>query len=195
MLKVFNHHLFVQEKATNKCTNSQEVSLNSSLGLLSDEVLDGSNSQDNESVDEIRTSFNVSPGKYMNNENDEAADEKSFMEELKQESFQFGGLKHDSFRNSISFKSVNEGTSPFPWDDVIADNQVCNNNISKVVPGIWNKTYDPSFCSGKFSARSTSFGGEYNTRDENFSDFGTIPSFQVSILNYFRSCYSPIIFL
>ena len=104
------------------------------------------------------------------------------MEGLKQESFQFGGLKHDSFRNSISFKSVNEGTSPFPWDDVIADNQVSNNNISNVVPGIWNKTYDPSFCSGKFSARSTSFGGEYNTRDENFSDFGTIPSFQVFLI-------------
>ena len=99
------------------------------------------------------TSFNVSLGKYMNNENDEVTDEQSLMEGLKQESFQFGGLKHDSFRNSISSKLVNEGTSPFPWDDVIADNQVCNNNISNVVPGIWNKTYDPSFCSGKFSAR------------------------------------------
>ena len=39
---------------------------------------------------------------------------------------------------------------------------------------------DPSFCSGKFSARSTSFGGMNNTRDENFSDFSKVPSFQVS---------------
>ena len=42
---------------------------------------------------------------------------------------------------------------------------------------------DPSFCSGKFSARSTSFGSHglsNNTRDENFSDFSKIPSFQVN---------------
>ena len=44
----------------------------------------------------------------------------------------------------------------------------------------WNQQpQDPSFCSGKFSARSTSFGGVNNTRDENFSDFATVPSFQV----------------
>ena len=43
----------------------------------------------------------------------------------------------------------------------------------------WQAYQDPSFCSGKFSARSTSFGGLSNTRDENFSDFSKVPSFQV----------------
>ena len=46
----------------------------------------------------------------------------------------------------------------------------------------WHQDFpDPSFCSGKFSARSTSFGGMSNTRDENFSDYSKVPSIQVCL--------------
>lgn len=52
--------------------------------------------------------------------------------------------------------------------------------VEDVVEDEWHQDPpDPSFCSGKFSARSTSFGGMNNTRDENFSDFSKVPSFQV----------------
>ena len=86
----------------------------------------------------------------------------------------------------IANNSVGEFDSSeiFPWDKIVQGKGDQSKNISHIqrppLPDIsWQQQQDPSFCSGKFSARSTSFGGDNNTRDENFSDFGTIPSFQV----------------
>lgn len=68
--------------------------------------------------------------------------------------------------------------SVFPWDKLVQSAGLPLQD--KVNISEW-QGQDPSFCSGKFSARSTSFGSHgfvNNTRDENFSDFSKIPSFQ-----------------
>ena len=83
------------------------------------------------------------------------------------------------------------GEGGFSWEQVVQANTAEEAQPFSLSPGVpsscvddWHPGgfQDPSFCSGKFSARSTSFGGlssTSNTRDENFSDFSKIPSFQV----------------
>ena len=83
------------------------------------------------------------------------------------------------------------GGGGFSWEQVVQANTAEEAQPFSLSPGVpsscvddWHPGgfQDPSFCSGKFSARSTSFGGlssTSNTRDENFSDFSKIPSFQV----------------
>ena len=93
------------------------------------------------------------------------------------------------------------------WEKLLAkaDAEVPPDSFCQENPSGSNFYQDPSFCSGKFSARfnlnleifweqshikahfemnsfrSTSFGGSTvgSTRDENFSDFSKPPSFQV----------------
>merc|ERR1719210_1162085 len=84
----------------------------------------------------------------------------------------------------------------FSWDKVVKANTADDSSVSQAMhqedfhhqeqecQDEWHQEVpDPSFCSGKFSARSTSFGGMNNTREENFSDFSKIPSFQGSYVS------------
>ena len=85
--------------------------------------------------------------------------------------------------------AVGGEASGFNWDQVVQANNADNSTslqlgVTSSCVDDWHPGgfQDPSFCSGKFSARSTSFGGlnqTSNTRDENFSDFSKVPSFQV----------------
>jgi len=85
----------------------------------------------------------------------------------------------------------------FSWDKVAQAN-TAEDSVSRILQQAqsvtqaqdqdcedeWHQDFpDPSFCSGKFSARSTSFGGMSNTRDENFSDYSKVPSIQGSYVS------------
>ena len=82
------------------------------------------------------------------------------------------------------------GAAGFPWDRLLGREGAPPPEEAPRPPPPDSFYQDPSFCSGKFSARSTSFGGSVAgstreaamaaTRDENFSDFSKPASFQVA---------------
>eukprot|EP00092_Neocalanus_flemingeri_P012290 GFUD01013248.1.p1 GENE.GFUD01013248.1~~GFUD01013248.1.p1 ORF type:complete len:464 (-),score=145.93 GFUD01013248.1:127-1518(-) len=88
---------------------------------------------------------------------------------------------------SSNYRTEFNASTGFPWDKLVQgdESQDISSLQKHLSPDLstqsdsWHQDpQDPSFCSGKFSARSTSFGGVNNTRDENFSDFDKVPSFQ-----------------
>jgi len=98
-------------------------------------------------------------------------------------SAQTSGLANFSSNSLAEFNA----SGGFPWDKIVKGetSQDISSLQKQLSPDLstlsdsWHQDpQDPSFCSGKFSARSTSFGGENNTRDENFSDFIQVSSFQ-----------------
>ena len=97
------------------------------------------------------------------------------------------------------------------WEKLLAKAEAeAPDSFCQENPSSANFYQDPSFCSGKISARflfnccaamsfceinflrSTSYGGSTvgSTRDENFSDFSKPPSFQVELFFFVNLTYS-----